>query len=132
MSGKISSIPGLLFIFYMVISSGFRLPLHYSGSFSSKDDYYSAFTRAHSSSLIMQADSPKKWMMKNLLGGMALLPLFLNGPLPARADDELAKFAAEGNKVGVDGTCFFRKCALETASCGNDPSCLKGLSCLAR
>eukprot|EP00599_Poterioochromonas_sp_BG-1_P003521 CAMPEP_0173143820 /NCGR_PEP_ID=MMETSP1105-20130129/6885_1 /TAXON_ID=2985 /ORGANISM="Ochromonas sp., Strain BG-1" /LENGTH=451 /DNA_ID=CAMNT_0014057423 /DNA_START=522 /DNA_END=1873 /DNA_ORIENTATION=+ len=80
----------------------------------------------------MRADSPKKWMMKNLLGGMALLPIFLNGPLPARSDDELAKFAAEGNKVGVDGTCFFRKCALETASCGNDPSCLKGLSCLAR
>ena len=49
-----------------------------------------------------------------------------------RADDELAKYAAEGNSVGVDGKCFFKKCSLETARCGNDPSCLKGLSCLAR
>ena len=31
-----------------------------------------------------------------------------------RADDELAKFAAEGNAVGVDGTCFMKKCSLET------------------
>jgi hypothetical protein len=51
---------------------------------------------------------------------------------PTFADDELAKFAAEGNKVGVDGQCFFKKCALETSACANDPNCLKGLSCLAR
>lgn len=52
----------------------------------------------------------------------------------ARADDELAQYAAEGHKVGVDGQCFLRKCALETTSCANDPSanCLKGLACLAR
>jgi hypothetical protein len=48
------------------------------------------------------------------------------------ADDELAKFAAEGNKVSVDGQCFFKKCALETSACANNPNCLKGLSCLAR
>jgi hypothetical protein len=55
-------------------------------------------------------------------------------PPQAFADDELAQYAAEGNKVGVDGQCFLRKCALETSSCANDPSanCLKGLSCLAR
>eukprot|EP01035_Chromulina_nebulosa_P018846 gene18846-24631_t len=51
---------------------------------------------------------------------------------PAIADDELAKFAADGNTVGVDGQCFLRKCSLETAKCANDPTCLKGLSCLAR
>jgi len=28
--------------------------------------------------------------------------------------------------------CFMRKCILETTECGNDPTCLKGLSCLAR
>ena len=55
-------------------------------------------------------------------------------PQQVFADDELAQYAAEGNKVGVDGQCFLRKCALETSSCANDPSanCLKGLSCLAR
>ena len=55
-------------------------------------------------------------------------------PESAVADDELAQYAAEGHKVGVDGQCFMRKCALETSSCANDPSanCLKGLSCLAR
>ena len=50
----------------------------------------------------------------------------------AVADDELAKYAAEGNTVAVDGECFIKKCALETSACANDPSCLKGLSCLAR
>lgn len=57
---------------------------------------------------------------------------FMFGFHSVSADDELAKFAAEGNSVGVDGKCFFKKCSLETAKCGNDPTCLKGLSCLAR
>lgn len=50
----------------------------------------------------------------------------------AYADDELAKFAADGNAVGVDGQCFLNKCSRETTKCMNDPNCLKGLSCLAR
>ena len=68
-----------------------------------------------------------------------LIPSLLFGTVPTlnnvqsvRADDELARFAAEGNDVGVDGTCFMKKCSLETAKCANDPNCLKGLSCLAR
>jgi len=71
---------------------------------------------------------PLAFVTAPLGGGGGIMPALL----PARADDELAKFAAEGNAVGVDGTCFMKKCALETTSCANDPSCLKGLSCLAR
>mmetsp|Transcript_25172 Transcript_25172/g.42126 ORF Transcript_25172/g.42126 Transcript_25172/m.42126 type:complete len:513 (-) Transcript_25172:408-1946(-) len=73
---------------------------------------------------------------KNIMKGLGALllvsPFVLGGGLSVNADDELAKYAAEGNKVGVDGECFFKKCALETTSCANDPNCLKGLSCLAR
>lgn len=50
----------------------------------------------------------------------------------AHADDELAKYAAEGNPVGVDGQCFLKKCPLETQGCASDLNCIKGLSCLAR
>jgi hypothetical protein len=77
--------------------------------------------------------------VKKLLATTLLAPVLLTsgfgpamGTMSVRADDELAKFAAEGNAVGVDGTCFMKKCALETSSCANDPTCLKGLSCLAR
>eukprot|EP01041_Mallomonas_annulata_P011128 gene11127-23260_t len=62
---------------------------------------------------------------------LLLVPALFIGPI-AKADDELANFASQGNKVGVDGLCFFRKCALETTKCGNDPNCLKGLACLSR
>mmetsp|Transcript_42905 Transcript_42905/g.134632 ORF Transcript_42905/g.134632 Transcript_42905/m.134632 type:complete len:597 (-) Transcript_42905:1037-2827(-) len=61
--------------------------------------------------------------------GLALAVAPATGAL---ADDELAAFAAEGHKVEVDSMCFMRKCILETKECGNDPNCLKGLSCLAR
>jgi hypothetical protein len=70
-------------------------------------------------------------MAKKVLKTLALIPLLSFGS-PAIADDELAKYAAAGNAVGVDGQCFIRKCSLETAKCANDPTCLKGLSCLAR
>ena len=64
---------------------------------------------------------------------VALLPVLLGaGISPSNADDELAKFAAAGNTVGVDGKCFLTQCPLETAQCANDRTCLKGLSCLAR
>ena len=63
----------------------------------------------------------------------ALIPCVLGaGIIHSRADDELAKFAAAGNTVGVDGKCFLTQCSSETADCGNDRTCLKGLSCLAR
>ena len=67
------------------------------------------------------------------IGVALLLPtMYFSYPSLTSADDELAKYAAEGNRVEVDGQCFFKKCALETSACANDPSCLKGLSCLAR
>ncbi|KAJ1430048.1 hypothetical protein B484DRAFT_347895 [Ochromonadaceae sp. CCMP2298] len=74
---------------------------------------------------------PKPEKKLAAMGALMLIPLLLGG-VPSRADDELAKYAAEGNKVAVDGQCFIKKCALETSGCANDPSCLKGLSCLAR
>eukprot|EP01038_Epipyxis_sp_PR26KG_P009534 gene9534-12842_t len=77
----------------------------------------------------------KKNPIKKLLtalGALLLCPILLGGSMAVNADDELAKYAAEGNTVGVDGQCFMRKCALETSKCANDPTCLKGLSCLAR
>lgn len=62
------------------------------------------------------------------------IPLFASSciPLPVKADDELAKYAAAGNSVGVDGKCFFKKCSVQTLSCANDQTCVKGLACLAR
>ena len=64
---------------------------------------------------------------------VALIPLLLGvSASSSRADDELAKFAAAGHTVGVDGKCFLQKCPLETSECANDRTCLKGLSCLAR
>lgn len=63
---------------------------------------------------------------------LLLYPILLGGTLQVHGDDELARYAAEGNKVGVDTQCFFRKCAVETAKCANDPNCLKGLACLSR
>ena len=56
----------------------------------------------------------------------------LSNPSYSFADDELAQYAAQGNDVGVDGQCFFKKCSFETSACANDASCLKGLACLAR
>jgi hypothetical protein len=77
-------------------------------------------------------DSGDFWRsLRKKVAAAVFIPALLVGS-PALADDELARYAAEGNAVGVDGTCFFKKCALETSACGNDPSCLKGLSCLAR
>lgn len=58
-------------------------------------------------------------------------PLLFGGSF-LRADDELAKFAAEGNEVGVDGQCFFKKCALDSYQCASDSNCLKGLACLSK
>lgn len=64
---------------------------------------------------------------------VALIPALLGiSTSSSRADDELAKFAAAGHTVGVDGKCFLQKCPLETSECANDRTCLKGLSCLAR
>lgn len=50
----------------------------------------------------------------------------------AGADDELAKYAAEGNKVGVDVACFSEKCALQSKNCLGNPDCVQGLACLSK
>jgi len=50
----------------------------------------------------------------------------------AGAEDELARYAKEGNKVGVDAKCFVNKCSLPTKACLNNPDCLKGISCLSK
>lgn len=73
-----------------------------------------------------------KYIRKIFISALVLPSMLGMFPTVSRGDDELAKYAAEGNKVGVDTTCFFRKCSLETAKCGNNPTCLKGLACLAR
>ena len=68
---------------------------------------------------------------RKLLSLTILLPYIVFNSY-AHADDELAKYAAEGNNVGVDGQCFMKKCAIESYNCASDPNCVKGLSCLAR
>lgn len=77
---------------------------------------------------------PFEWrkLLNYFLVSLFCIPLMVGFPMVSLGDDELANFAAQGNKVGVDGTCFVKKCALETSKCANDPNCLKGLSCLAR
>ena len=70
-------------------------------------------------------------LCKKVLSVAAMLPIILSSNF-VMAEDELAKYAQQGNKVGVDGQCFLRKCAVETSACANDPTCFKGLSCLAR
>ena len=44
---------------------------------------------------------------------MASSIFFLLPVSPSMAEDELAKYAQEGNKVGVDGACFMQKCSLQ-------------------
>jgi hypothetical protein len=72
-------------------------------------------------------------VIKKALAMVVVGPMLLNGYRhTASADDELATFAAAGNKIGVDAQCFINKCLVETTKCANNPSCMKGLSCLAR
>ena len=75
--------------------------------------------------------------LRKTVAVLTLLPSLMGttmviNPSASWADDELAKYAAEGNSVGVDGQCFLKKCAIETSQCASDLSCLKGLRCLAR
>ncbi len=67
-----------------------------------------------------------------LLCSALLSPIVMGMPTPAGAEDELAMYAKEGNKVGVDARCFVEKCSLPTHECVNNPDCLKGLSCLSK
>ena len=64
--------------------------------------------------------------------GMSLIGITLFCGGPSRADDELAKYAADGNTVGVDGECFVKKCSLESVKCASDQNCIKGLACLGK
>lgn len=58
--------------------------------------------------------------------------LLVMGPGNVWGEDELARYAKEGNKVGVDAKCFVNKCSLPTHACLNNPDCLKGISCLSK
>jgi hypothetical protein len=73
-----------------------------------------------------------KKVFKGVITAAIVTVATCSGSMKVHADDELATYAAQGNEVGVDGQCFFKKCALETSRCANNPNCLKGLSCLAR
>ena len=66
------------------------------------------------------------------LATILIAPILFFGSGSVFADDELAKYAAEGNAVAVDGECFLKKCSIQTSRCASDQNCLKGLSCLAR
>jgi hypothetical protein len=39
-------------------------------------------------------------------------------------------FAAQGGKMSVDPSCFFKQCEAPTKNCFTNPSCLKGITCL--
>jgi len=82
--------------------------------FESKGDIWDWNWKRAGSSLILS------FFVALSLGGVAL------------ADDELAKFAAEGHEVGVEPACFMKNCKLETTKCINNPNCMKGLACLAK
>ena len=64
----------------------------------------------------------KKILATSLMSASMMIPTL--APMMARADDELAKYAAEGNAVAVDGKCFLNKCSLETSKCTCLYSCV--------
>ena len=141
----------ILFIL-LVTSYSLRLPslpTHKSMQFPSRERYRLYLQQGaqgsskSSSSLVLATTLRENWQhvsrflqqhevhIKKSLAIAMVMPMILMGSA-SYADDELAKYAAEGNAVGVDGQCFMKKCAIETSRCANDPTCLKGLSCLAR
>lgn len=58
--------------------------------------------------------------------------MMVGGRGVAVAEDELAQYAKNGNRVGVDAKCFVEKCSLSTNACLHNPDCLKGISCLSK
>lgn len=92
-------------------------------------------TNSHSLSSSIEPFTNLKSLLHStskVFASFVLIPILLFNNNIAFADDELAKYAAEGNAVGVDGQCFINKCSIETAKCVNDRTCVKGLSCLSR
>jgi hypothetical protein len=132
----------VLVLVQVQLCSGFKLQLRARPSWSMRSRSMSVSMSMPGEEKVQQVGQGWRLRMPPLpkleskhlakMGALMLLPLLLGAPSRSGADDELAKYAAEGNKVGVDGQCFIKKCALETSSCANDPNCLKGLSCLAR
>ena len=79
------------------------------------------------------SSSATLWNKLILTTFMITSSLFFMLPInPSLAEDELAKYAQEGNKVGVDGACFMQKCSLPSSACAKDMNCLKGLQCLSK
>lgn len=93
--------------------------------------FSNSFSKVKANTNIISSKISFKYMYKFITSVILSLSL-LSTPSISFADDELAQYAAHGNDVGVDGQCFFKKCSFETSACANDPSCLKGLACLAR
>ena len=127
----------------LIKSDGFKFAWRRPGvSHILKEEYMKEISRTGDQLDSAVTNPPSQFNIKHSTKSLAvalLCPFLLFGVgvgssslSPVYADDELARYAAEGNKVGVDGQCFMRQCALETATCANDPNCLKGLSCLAR
>ena len=121
--GRLRRLFGCLLI--AIVASGYR-----TTSFPGRRR--SSATTPATATAVQRADGELAWFRKlrKTVATVALLPFLFTSPL--RADDELARYAAEGNSVGVDGQCFLKKCAIETSQCASDLSCLKGLRCLAR
>ena len=109
-------------------SSSFRLLLQ-----PHRGNFYESFVKTEKASTKVYNMTNTRSFYRKLIASL-FFPLLLTSIdiRSSYAEDELAKYAAEGNTVGVDGQCFMSKCALETASCVNNRNCVKGLSCLAR
>ena len=127
----------LLFEFMTLMIHGYRLPLKTRTTlFASHTDANDLHDLCRKETLNMDANQYQlsRWSTKirKTMAVLTLIPVLFGGSIMSRADDELAKYAAEGNTVGVDGQCFLKKCAIETSQCASDLSCLKGLRCLAR
>ena len=103
-----------------------------SFSIKSTKNYFDAYRNILSGNDDYNKQSTMSKVVKRMFTSLVVLPSLFTLSIPSYGDDELAKFAAEGNKVNVDASCFMKKCALETTACTNNINCLKGLSCLAK
>ena len=126
----------MIFCMSVIVATGYVLSNFKKQPFFQRVKFYHEYNSMllHESHTTYITEVSKKW--KRLLASIILIPTIMmnmGGDISiVRADDELAKYAAEGNSVGVDGKCFMLKCPIETQQCASDLSCLKGLSCLAR
>lgn len=141
----------IVFLFFIALSCSFRIPTRLCGKSryvvnsqaplkECSSSGYNRYTTMLLDGIVNSYDfaspmalrSAQKFIRKTIASISLISTVGLGISTPSYADDELARYAAEGNKVGVDAQCFLRKCSIETSMCTKDPNCLKGLSCLAR